>query len=85
MSFTLSLTRFFSVLTFGFLVCIAGAAIMEDYGIGRQWIGYFFIFVTLGAYAVIACSAAPRTCTSTLWPRVPYPRCTTAWPQLQTG
>jgi len=26
---------------------------MEDYGIGRQWIGYFFIFVTLGAYAVI--------------------------------
>jgi len=53
MSFTLSLTRFFSVLTFGFLVCIAGAAIMEDYGIGRQWIGYFFIFVTLGAYAVI--------------------------------
>ena len=53
MSFTLSLTRFFSVLTFGFLMCIAGAAIMEDYGIGRQWIGYFFIFVTLGAYAVI--------------------------------
>ncbi|MFN7507956.1 MAG: sodium:solute symporter family transporter, partial [Limnobacter sp.] len=53
MSFTHSLTRFFSLLTFGFLVCIAGAAIMEDYGIGRQWIGYFFIFVTLGAYAVI--------------------------------
>ena len=53
MSFTLSLTRFFSVLTFGFLVSIAGAAIMEDYGIGRQWIGYFFIFVTLGAYALI--------------------------------
>jgi len=53
MSFTLSLTRFFSVLTFAFMVCIATAAIMEDYGVGRQWIGYFFIFITLGAYAVI--------------------------------
>ncbi|HEX4916452.1 MAG TPA: VC_2705 family sodium/solute symporter [Limnobacter sp.] len=53
MSFTLGLTRFFSALTFGFLLCIVAAAVMEDYGVGRQWIGYFFIFVTLGGYAVI--------------------------------
>jgi cation/acetate symporter len=53
MSFSTSLTRFFSILTFGFLVCIVVAAIMEDYGVGRQWIGYFFIFITLGAYALI--------------------------------
>lgn len=53
MSFTLSLTRFFSVLTLAFMVCIGSAALMEHYGVGRQWIGYFFIFVTLGAYALI--------------------------------
>ncbi len=53
MTFSTSLTRFFSILTFGFLVCIVVAAVMEDYGVGRQWIGYFFIFITLGAYAVI--------------------------------
>ncbi|BET26793.1 cation/acetate symporter [Limnobacter thiooxidans] len=53
MSFTTTLTRFFSVLTLGFLVCIGVAAAMESYGIGRQWIGYFFIFITFGAYAVI--------------------------------
>lgn len=53
MNFTTGLTRFFSILTFLFLVGITAAAILEDYGIGRQWIGYFFIFTTLGAYALI--------------------------------
>lgn len=53
MSFTLSLTRFFAVLTLAFMVAIGSAAWMEMNGIGRQWIGYYFIFVTLGAYAVI--------------------------------
>lgn len=53
MSFAMSLTRFFSVLALGFLACIGIAAVMEDVGVARQWIGYFFIFVTLGAYAII--------------------------------
>ncbi|HEY1057672.1 MAG TPA: VC_2705 family sodium/solute symporter [Limnobacter sp.] len=53
MSFTLSLTRFFAVLTLAFMVCIGSAAVMELYGVARQWIGYYFIFATLGAYAVI--------------------------------
>lgn len=53
MSFTLSLTRFFSALTLAFMACIGAAAFMEYQGIGRQWIGYFFIFITMGAYAVI--------------------------------
>lgn len=53
LSFTLSLTRFFSILTLLFLLCITTAAVMEHNGVGRQWIGYFFIFMTLGGYAVI--------------------------------
>ncbi|MDX1669859.1 MAG: cation acetate symporter, partial [Limnobacter sp.] len=53
MSFTLSLTRFFSILAFLFLVGITLAAILEDQGVGRQWIAYFFIFSTLAAYALI--------------------------------
>lgn len=53
MNFTTGLTRFFSILTFLFLVGITASAILEDYGIGRQWIAYFLIFTTLGAYALI--------------------------------
>lgn len=53
MSFTLSLTKFFSALTLLFLMCISVAAGMEYMQLGRQWIGYFFIFITLGAYALI--------------------------------
>lgn len=53
MTFTSTLTRFFVVQTLFFLFIVAVGAVMEDMGVGRQWIGYFFIFTTLGMYALI--------------------------------
>lgn len=53
MTFAGTLTRFFIVQTLLFLLIVTAAAVMEDMGVGRQWIGYFFIFTTLGMYAVI--------------------------------
>lgn len=53
MSFIAGLNRFFIAFALVFLGCIGMAAWMEHAGLSRQWIGYYFIFITFGTYAVI--------------------------------
>lgn len=53
MSFIAGLNRFFIAFALAFLGGIGVAAWMENAGVSRQWIGYYFIFITFGTYAVI--------------------------------
>jgi cation/acetate symporter len=53
MSFIAGLNRFFIAFALVFLGCIGMAAWMEHVGVSRQWIGYYFIFITFSTYAVI--------------------------------
>lgn len=47
------LKRYYSFYTVGFLAFIIALAILEQLGLPRVWIGYVFLFATLGLYAGI--------------------------------
>jgi cation/acetate symporter len=47
------LTRYYSFYTLGFIAFLCVLAILEHEGMPRSWIGYLFLFVTIGLYAAI--------------------------------
>ncbi|MCD6043532.1 MAG: sodium:solute symporter, partial [Burkholderiales bacterium] len=47
------LRKYYSVYTGGFLLFVIALAIAEQMGMSRQWIGYWFLFATIGLYALI--------------------------------
>jgi len=47
------LTRYYSFYTLGFIAFLCVLAILEHEGMPRTWIGYLFLFVTIGLYAAI--------------------------------
>ncbi|WP_050468148.1 sodium:solute symporter family protein [Herbaspirillum chlorophenolicum] len=47
------LTRYYSFYTVGFIAFLCVLAILEHEGMPRSWIGYLFLFVTIGLYAAI--------------------------------
>jgi cation/acetate symporter len=47
------LTRYYSFYTLGFIAFLCVLAILEHEGMPRSWIGYLFLFVTIGLYAGI--------------------------------
>jgi len=51
--FTQSLKKYYSVYTGGFVAFIIVLAIAEQMGLPNRWIGYSFLFATIGLYAVI--------------------------------
>ncbi|MBS0338151.1 MAG: VC_2705 family sodium/solute symporter [Proteobacteria bacterium] len=52
-AFKAQLKKYYSFYTGGFLVFLALLAIAEQMGMTRQWIGYCFLFATIGLYAGI--------------------------------
>ena len=52
-SFNATLKKVYTWYTGGFIVFIIGLAIAEQMGLSRQWIGYIFLFATVGLYAGI--------------------------------
>ncbi len=51
--FTQSLKKYYTVYTGGFLAFLVGLAIAEQLGLPNRWIGYTFLFATIGLYALI--------------------------------
>jgi cation/acetate symporter len=47
------LRKYYTVYTGGFLAFVIALAIAEQMGMSRQWIGYWFLFATIGLYAMI--------------------------------
>ena len=47
------LTRYYTLYTIGFIAFLCVLAILEHEGMPRTWIGYLFLFVTIGLYAGI--------------------------------
>jgi len=47
------LTRYYALYTLGFIVFLCVLALLEHEGMPRTWIGYLFLFVTIGLYAAI--------------------------------
>ncbi len=47
------LRRYYSWYTGGFIAFVATLALAEQMGLSRQWIGYVFLFATIGLYASI--------------------------------
>ncbi|HYC48130.1 MAG TPA: sodium:solute symporter family protein [Burkholderiales bacterium] len=52
-SFTQQLKRYYGLYTGGFIAFIILLAIAEQMGLSRQYIGYAFLFATIGLYAMI--------------------------------
>lgn len=52
-AFKSQLTRYYSWYTGGFIGFLLALAIAEQVGMSRQWIGYWFLFATIGLYAGI--------------------------------
>ena len=60
-AFASQLKRVYTWYTGGFVLFIVLLAIGEQMGLTRQWIGYLFLFATVGLYAVMAYSVSKRT------------------------
>jgi cation/acetate symporter len=52
-SFNSQLKKYYSFYTGGFIVFLLALAIAEQMGMSREWIGYWFLFATIGLYAGI--------------------------------
>lgn len=52
-AFKSQLKKYYSFYTGGFLIFLALIAVAEQMGMTRQWIGYSFLFATIGLYAGI--------------------------------
>ena len=52
-TFKSQLKKYYSFYTLGFIGFIIALAIAEQMGMSRQWIGYWFLFATIGLYAGI--------------------------------
>src|ERR671911_1313329 len=47
------LRKYYAVYTGGFIAFVIALAIAEQMGMSRKWIGYWFLFATIGLYAMI--------------------------------
>ena len=47
------LKKYYGFYTVGFLVFLFALAAAEQMGMSRKWIGYWFLFATIGLYAGI--------------------------------
>src|SRR5918994_1503798 len=52
-AFFKQLKKYYGVYTGGFIAFVILLAIAEQMGMSRQWIGYWFLFATIGLYALI--------------------------------
>ncbi len=52
-TFYRQLKKYYSFYTIGFISFILALALAEQLGMSRQWIGYWFLFATIGLYAGI--------------------------------
>src|SRR5512141_2153871 len=52
-SFSAQLTKYYSFYTGGFIAFVIALAAAEQMGLSRKWIGYWFLFATVGLYAAI--------------------------------
>ncbi len=52
-SFNSQLKKYYSFYTGGFIAFVLALAAAEQMGMSRQWIGYWFLFATIGLYAGI--------------------------------
>ena len=50
-AFKAQLTKYYSVYAGGFITFVILLAIAEQMGMSRHWIGYWFLFATIGLYA----------------------------------
>ncbi|HWH46489.1 MAG TPA: sodium:solute symporter family protein [Burkholderiales bacterium] len=52
-AFNRQLKKYYSFYTGGFILFLIALAVAEQMGMSRQWIGYWFLFATIGLYAGI--------------------------------
>ena len=52
-AFFQQLKKYYTFYTVGFLAFLVALAIAEQMGMSRKWIGYWFLFATIGLYAGI--------------------------------
>jgi cation/acetate symporter len=52
-TFFSQLKKYYSFYTVGFISFILALALAEQFGLSRKWIGYWFLFATIGLYAGI--------------------------------
>jgi len=52
-TFNRQLKKYYSFYTGGFILFLVALAIAEQLGMSKQWIGYWFLFATIGLYAGI--------------------------------
>jgi cation/acetate symporter len=52
-TFNQSLKKYYTFYTGGFIVFVLALAVAEQMGMSRKWIGYWFLFATVGLYAGI--------------------------------
>ena len=52
-AFNAQLKKYYSLYTGGFIAFLLALAVAEQMGMSRQWIGYWFLFATIGLYAGI--------------------------------
>lgn len=45
--------RYYGMYTLGFMLVVIALAVLEQYGMPAQWIGYTFLFFTIAMYAII--------------------------------
>src|SRR5258707_6802688 len=52
-TFNRQLKKYYTFYTGGFILFLAALAVAEQLGMSRAWIGYWFLFATIGLYAGI--------------------------------
>ena len=52
-AFFAQLKKYYLMYTGGFIGFVLALAVAEQMGMSRQWIGYWFLFATIGLYAAI--------------------------------
>src|SRR6058998_3810936 len=56
-AFNAQLKKYYGFYTIGFLAFLFALAFAEQMGMSRKWIGYWFLFATIGLYAAIGIMA----------------------------
>ena len=52
-TFNRNLRKYYTFYTGGFILFLLALAVAEQLGMSRAWIGYWFLFATIGLYAGI--------------------------------
>ena len=84
-NFNRQLKKYYTFYTGGFIAFLLALALAEQLGMSRAWIGYWFLFATIGLYAGIGWMTRTTDVAEYYVADAGCRRSSTAWRRAPTG